>query len=65
MDLHCELKDLAFLGSGYTLYFIFLQYCQMILISLFLSSGLFNSITSFMGDSCLTEKELLDTYDIS
>jgi hypothetical protein len=47
--------EFAFLGAGYTLYFQYLKYCNLILLFLFLSSGLFDILTnSIAGKECKT-----------
>ena len=48
----CELYNLYPLGSGYVLYFRLLKYSIWLLGLLFLTSGLFNTITSGLNNGC-------------
>ena len=52
-SLKCKPLDLAYLGSGYPLYFYYLKFCALILIVLLLSSGGYNLVTNFFfGGFC-------------
>lgn len=52
------ITNLAFLGPGYPLFFLYIKYCIYILIVLFLLSGLYGIITNASGGDCRTEAEL-------
>lgn len=57
----CKLDELAYLGPGYPLYFDFVKFCGVLLISIFISSGAFNLFTNFYyGDDCKTTSEIVD-----
>ena len=54
--MSCDTEDFAFLGPGIPLYFEFIKGSVIILISLMLTSGLFNIYTNlFLGNDCLDE----------
>ncbi|KAL4498327.1 hypothetical protein ABPG72_013133 [Tetrahymena utriculariae] len=45
-------QKLSFLGSGYPLFFNYMEYCIYILVVIIISSGAFNIFTNFYGHSC-------------
>lgn len=48
-----EVSDVfSFLGSGYPLYFHYIKYCILILSILFLTSGQFNLLSNYFGNTC-------------
>lgn len=44
---------MSFLGSGYPLFFNFIKYCIIIIFSIAVTSGEFNIISDYYGDSCV------------
>ncbi len=61
LPINCSTNELAYLGSGYPLYFDFIKFCGIILLILFASSGAFNLYTNLMmGKDCRTESEITD-----
>lgn len=58
LKLNCSITELAFLGSGYPLFFLFIKFCLLILIVWFLISGLFNILTNnSLGNDCKPNSE--------
>jgi len=55
IPLNASLKEIYHLGSGFTTYFMFIKYAGVLLISIFLISGLFNLITNFHANDCPEE----------
>lgn len=54
LPMNCDLKELAYLGSGYPLYFGYIKFCAVMLGVILLISGFFNGFTNFhYGESCL------------
>lgn len=52
-ELGCDLKDFSFLGSGYPLYFVFIQSCILIMVLFLITSGLFSIVTNkHHGEKC-------------
>jgi hypothetical protein len=48
--------DLAFIGVGYCLYFEFIKYCLLILLTFLMTSGGYNLITNiFYGNNCVED----------
>ena len=41
ISLLCDLKDLAFMGSGYPLYFRFIKSCILTLLIIFIVQGIY------------------------
>ncbi len=52
--MNCGLKELAYIGPGYILYFDFIKFCGIFFSTILLISGLFNIVTnSLYGKNCL------------
>lgn len=63
MPLECKLDKLAFLGSGFPLYFTFIKYCTISLLIVLISSGLFNIVSSAkVGEDCV-EKDVYESMN--
>jgi hypothetical protein len=43
---------MSFLGSGYPLFFNFMKYCIVILFAISMTSGEFNLLSNYFGESC-------------
>jgi hypothetical protein len=55
----CNNKELAFLGSGFPLYFEFVKSSSLILLILFIISGLYDIVSNGLyGNACINLSEL-------
>ena len=58
LPITCDITELAFLGSGFPLLFIFVKYCAIICMILFLISGVYSIVTNAISNDCLTVEEI-------
>ena len=54
IPLTADLEEIYFLGCGFPSYFIFIKYSIMLLVSVFLISGMFNLVTNYFHSECST-----------
>ncbi|CAD8109214.1 unnamed protein product [Paramecium primaurelia] len=52
LPLCCDKQDINFNGAGIPLYFEFIQFASVLLVTLGLISGIYNIITNVQGSSC-------------
>ncbi|CAD8068986.1 unnamed protein product [Paramecium sonneborni] len=52
LSLCCNKKDINFNGAGIPLYFEFIQFAAVLLVTLGLISGIYNIITNYQGNIC-------------
>jgi hypothetical protein len=56
-----SINELGFLGSGYPLFYNYLKYCVIMLISFFIIQGIPNIIFNSIGSFC--HSTLLEVYE--
>ena len=60
-DIGCDLKELAFLGAGYVLYFEFIKFCLKFLAAVLLVSAGYNMYTNYAyGTKCIDKSLITD-----
>ena len=52
LPLDCDRKELKFMGSGFPLFYNFIFYCLLMLVTVFVIAGGYNIYTSYQGTFC-------------